>query len=116
MPDWLSQRGPWLWAITGVVVTFAVLGYFGQLHSIPPIDRTLNPDARNYWQSASEYSEEIVVYCTTYDENLVPPDMTHEEFKRWFTEGSERCIADRVKQAGDRGYFSEAEESALLGE
>lgn len=54
-----------LLAYTGVALALvAITGYAGHLQSIRPLDRLLNPHARNYWESERHYHRAIYDFCT----------------------------------------------------
>ena len=76
-------------------MTVCVLGVSGSLHSIPPVDRVLNPDARHYWQSEEDYIEEIVDYCTK--QAFVPGGGK--------AKAADACVDSSLRTAEERGYL-----------
>jgi len=72
-----------------------ILGYGGGMTSIRPIDRLLNPDARNYWESPDTYLESIFNYCSGQADQTG----SFNTFKR--------CYSSSIDGALERGYVSE---------
>ena len=73
--------------VLGAIVAVLALGFFGQLAACAVIDRTVNPDARRWWQSEDEYLRTIVDSCTQTAHPRV-------------------CIRHSVDEAFDRGYLT----------
>jgi hypothetical protein len=92
----MSSQPPWVWITAGVLATILVFGYTGNLYAVPPIDRVLNPDSRNYWESEEEYIREIVDFCA---EAHITLDRSSERV-------ADRCIDSSIEEAVDRGYLA----------
>ena len=87
-----GYRRPWQWVALGVIVTVLVLGISGNLVSCAPVDRTLNPDARNWWESEEAYILKFAESCAAF----------------YTSDGAtQRCIDGSVREAIDRGYLSD---------
>lgn len=94
MTGWRAQP-PWVWAIVGAVGIVILLGYTGNLTSARPIDRLLNPDARNYWESPNHYIQNIFEFCSQQSSVTGEP----RTFKV--------CYDHSIDGAIERGYISE---------
>lgn len=89
---------PWAWMALGAVLVVFWLGWSGNLYSVPPVDRVLNPDAHHYWQSEKDYVDEIIRYCA------------HQAFSlgQGGKRGADRCVDTSLAEAVDCGYLHPA--------
>jgi hypothetical protein len=94
----MNVNRPLLAGLAGAAATVVVLGVTGNLTSCTPIDRTLNPDARHYWQSEEKYVEETIWWCT---ERYVTLESGSER-------NADRCVESSLRGAVERGYLQEA--------
>lgn len=112
--EWLRARGNGFWVGIGVLATVLILGYLGALTSIAPIDRTLNPDARRYWESKAHFVGRIVDHCSAAgfaadaDGNSI--DAGNEEHT------ADKCLDQSFETSGERGYLSPDEVRRLRAE
>jgi hypothetical protein len=99
----MRNRPPWQYVALGAIGVTALLGFTGNLTSVTPLDRLLNPDARQYWESEERYLESIFEQCSNQSDSVYEATDDDDRALRSF----ERCFDSSVDTALDRGYLSD---------
>jgi hypothetical protein len=107
MPKRLSDVPRWAWwTLTIAVAAIVLLGYSGNLTSIRPVDRLLNPKARSHGQSAQDFITEIFNYCGDQAALMLGSGPGDERRARQtFTS----CYEHSLDGAVERGYLTREE-------
>lgn len=85
----------------GLLAVVLVLGYTGNLTGVRPVDRLLNPDARGYRESTTDYLMDVHAACGR--------EIAMAEGGSVGVEPLNRCLQRAVDMALERGYLTERE-------